>query len=73
MLLLTYSAEECFANFDIFIIYDLFRFFNRIFEIYYILSVCNRDVKERQKSQTCEIAMVLELEMKEVEHFIEAA
>lgn len=53
MLLLTYSAEECFANFDIFIIYDLFRFFNRIFEIYYILSVCNRDVKEQQKSQTC--------------------
>ena len=52
MLLLTYSAEKCFANFDIFIIYDLFRFFNRIFEIYYILSVCNRDVKERQKSLT---------------------
>ena len=53
MLLSTYNAEECLANFDIFIIYDLFRFFNRIFEIYYILSVCNRDVKERQKSQTC--------------------
>lgn len=50
MLLLIYGAEECFANFDIFIIYDLFRFFNRIFEKYYILSVCNRDVKERQKS-----------------------
>lgn len=53
MLILTYSAVECFVNFDIFIIYDLLRFFNRIFEIYYILSVCNRDVKERQKSQTC--------------------
>lgn len=53
MLLLIYSAVECFANFDIFIIYDLFRFFNRIFEIYYILSVCNRAVKEQQKSQTC--------------------
>lgn len=53
MLLLTYSSEECFANFDILIIYDLFRFFNRIFQIYYILSVCNRAVKEQQKSQTC--------------------
>ena len=56
MLLLTYSAEECFANFDIFIIYDLFRFFNRIFEIYYILSVCNRNlcvtVKLRKSNRT---------------------